>query len=112
MGCDTLFTSYTYLKQRYCTSSFQITLQFLAIFGEESRAIFEFTMWHDFFIKLRRNTAIGKQFLISNDGCTYLVEILSKNSLKGDLLNATTFNPPLFSLVNTFKELKLSAKLN
>jgi hypothetical protein len=35
-----------------------------------------------------------------------LVENLSVNSLKGDLSNATTFNPPLFSLVNTFKDLK------
>jgi hypothetical protein len=32
-----------------------------------------------------------------------LFENLSVNSLKGDLLNATTFKPPLFSLVNTFK---------
>jgi hypothetical protein len=69
----------------------------------------------DFLIKLRRNTAIGKQFLISNnknsvrwvvlglsqDGaCTDLVDNLSENSLKGDLPNATTFNPPLFLLVN------------
>jgi hypothetical protein len=32
-----------------------------------------------------------------------LFENLSVNSLKGDLSNATTFKPPLFSLVNTFK---------
>jgi hypothetical protein len=32
-----------------------------------------------------------------------LSENLSVNSLKGDLSNAPTFNPPLFSLVNTFK---------
>jgi hypothetical protein len=31
-----------------------------------------------------------------------LVEKLSVNSLTGELSNATTFNPPLFSLVNTF----------
>jgi hypothetical protein len=31
-----------------------------------------------------------------------LVENLSVNSLKGDLSNATTFNPPLFPLDNTF----------
>ncbi len=83
------------MKQRYCASS------------------------PDFFIKLRRNTAIGKQFLIGNDrdsvrqvvlglsqdgACTDLVENLSENSLKGDLSNATTFNRPLFSLVNTFKK--------
>jgi hypothetical protein len=32
-----------------------------------------------------------------------VAENLSENSLKGDLSNANTFNPPLFSLVNTFK---------
>jgi hypothetical protein len=32
-----------------------------------------------------------------------LVKNISVNSLEGDLSNATTFNPPLFSLVNTFK---------
>jgi hypothetical protein len=31
-----------------------------------------------------------------------LFENFSVNSLKGDLSNSTTFNPPLFSLVNTF----------
>ena len=35
--------------------------------------------------------------------CTDLFENFSEISLKGDLSNATTFNPPLFSLVNTFK---------
>jgi len=34
---------------------------------------------------------------------TDLFENSSVNRLKGDLSNATTFNPPLFSLVNTFK---------
>jgi hypothetical protein len=39
----------------------------------------------------------------SQDGaCTDLLENLSVNSLKRDLSNALTFNPPLFSLVNTF----------
>jgi hypothetical protein len=32
-----------------------------------------------------------------------LFENLSEISLKGDLSNDTTSNPPLFSLVNTFK---------
>jgi hypothetical protein len=83
--------------------------------------MFEFTTWHssfaDFFIKLRHYTVIGKQLLISNDwnrvrwvvlgllqdgACTELVENLSVNSSKGDLSNATTFNPPLFPLDNTF----------
>jgi hypothetical protein len=35
-----------------------------------------------------------------------MVENLSVNSLKGDLSNATTFNPLLFPLENTFKEIK------
>jgi hypothetical protein len=84
--------------------------------------MFEFTTWHtsfaDFFIKLRRYTAIGKQLLFANnrnrvrgavlglsqDGaCTDLLENLSMNSLKGVLSNDNKFNPPLFSLVNTFK---------
>jgi hypothetical protein len=71
-----------------------------------------------FFISLRRYTVIGNQLLISNDrnrvrrvvlglsqdgACTDLLENLSVNSLKRDLSNALTFNPPLFSLVNTFK---------
>jgi hypothetical protein len=83
--------------------------------------MFEYTTWNasfkDFFIKLRRYTAIWKQLLFANyrnrvrgavlglsqDGyCTDLFENLSMNSLKGDLPNATTFKPPLFSLVNTF----------
>jgi hypothetical protein len=68
----------------------------------------------------RHCTIIGKQLLISNDrhrvrwvvlglsqdgACTDLFENLSVNSLKGDLSNATTFNPPLFSLVKTFKKI-------
>ena len=40
--------------------------------------------------------------LLQDGACTDLVENLSVNSLKGDLSNATTCNPPLFSLVNTF----------
>ncbi len=37
---------------------------------------------------------------------TDLFENYSENSLKGDLSNDTTVNPPLFSLVNTFKRLR------
>jgi hypothetical protein len=33
-----------------------------------------------------------------------LAENFSENNLKGDLPNVATFNPPLFSLVNTFKD--------
>jgi hypothetical protein len=84
--------------------------------------MFEFTMWNasfaDFFIQLRHYTVIWKQLLSANDrnrvcgavlglsqdgDCTYLFENLSVNSFKGDLSNVTTFNPPLFSLANTFK---------
>jgi hypothetical protein len=40
----------------------------------------------------------------SQDGaCTDLLENLSMNSLMGDLSNALTFNPPLFSLVKGTK---------
>jgi hypothetical protein len=61
---------------------------------------------------------VGKQLLIANDrnrvrwlvlvllqdgACMDLYENRSENSLKGDPLNDTTLNPPLFSLVNTFK---------
>ncbi len=95
--------------------------------------MFEFTTWHAsfpvFLISVRHYTVIGKRLLISNgrnrvrwvilgllqDGaCTNLFENLSVNSLKGDLSNGTTFNPPLLSLVNTFKWLyvhKYSAKI-
>jgi hypothetical protein len=39
-----------------------------------------------------------------HDGaCTNLFENFSQHSLKRDLSNDTTVNPPLFSLVNTFK---------
>jgi hypothetical protein len=71
-----------------------------------------------FFIKLRRYTDIWKQLLIANDtnrvlgavlglsqdgACTESFKNFRENSLKGDLSNDITFNPPLFSLVNTFK---------
>jgi hypothetical protein len=35
------------------------------------------------------------------------LKISARIAKKGDLSNATTFNPPLFSLVNTFKLLSL-----
>jgi hypothetical protein len=40
--------------------------------------------------------------LSENGACADLFENLSLNSIKGDLSNATTFNPSFFSLVNTF----------
>jgi hypothetical protein len=42
--------------------------------------------------------------LLQDGACTDFFENLIENSLKGDLSNATTFNPPLFSLVDTFND--------
>ncbi len=65
----------------------------------------------------RHNSVIGNQVLFANnrnrfrwvvlclsqDGaCTDSFENIRENSLKGDLSNDITLNPPLFSLVNTF----------
>jgi hypothetical protein len=49
--------------------------------------------------------SIGLPFSNSlQDGaCTDFFENLSESILQGDLSNATTSNPPLFSLVDTFK---------
>ncbi len=43
--------------------------------------------------------------LLQDGACTDFFENLIENSLKGDLSNATTFNPPLFPLVDTFNDL-------
>jgi hypothetical protein len=41
---------------------------------------------------------------LSQDGaCTDSLENFCENSLKGDLSNDITLNPPVFSLVGTFK---------
>ncbi len=54
-----------------------------------------------------RNRVRGAVLGLSQDGaCTGLFENLIVNSLKGGLSNDTTFKPPLFSLVNTFKQKK------
>ncbi len=85
--------------------------------------MFEFTTWHtsfaDFFLKLRRYTAIGNQLLFANNrnrvrvavlglsqdrACTNLFENFRENRLKQDQSNDTTVNPPHLSLVNTFKK--------
>ncbi len=73
------------------------------------------------FLHFRHYSVIWKQLLFANnrnrvrwivlglsqDGaCTDLFEYFSEDSLKGDLSNDTILpssNPPLFSLVNTFK---------
>jgi hypothetical protein len=84
--------------------------------------MFEFTTWRasfpDFFISLRHYTVIRKQLLLSNDrnrvrravlglsqdgDSINLFENFRENSFKRELSNDTTANPPLFSLVNTFK---------
>ncbi len=84
--------------------------------------LFEFTTWlvsfPDFFTFLRHYSVIGKQLLFANnrnrirwavfglpqdEDWIDSFEKFSLNTLKGDLSNAITFNPPLFSLVNTFK---------
>ncbi len=52
-----------------------------------------------------KETGFAEQFYASHrmgGDCTNLFENFSENSLKGDLSNDTTHNPPLFSLVNTF----------
>ncbi len=41
--------------------------------------------------------------LLQDGACTDFFENFRENSLKGDLSNDITLNPPLFSLVNTFK---------
>jgi hypothetical protein len=72
-----------------------------------------------FFVKLRRHTTIWKQLIIelffANDtnrvrgavlglpqdgACTDSFENFRENSLKEDLSNDITLNPPRFSLVN------------
>ncbi len=133
---------YTYLKQRYCASSpiyGKNRLIIINLFknnatisrdiwrvGEESIAMFELPRGMQVSQTfLRRNTAIWKKLLISNDrnsvrwlvlglsldgACTDLVENLSDNSLKGDLSYATIFNSPLFSLFNTFNAASLCCR--
>jgi hypothetical protein len=41
---------------------------------------------------------------MADGACTDLFENLNENSIKGDLSNDNTINPPLFSLVSTFKK--------
>jgi hypothetical protein len=50
--------------------------------------------------KEKDNIVLG---LLQDGACTQFLENLSENTLIGDLSNVTTFNPPLFSLVDTFK---------
>jgi hypothetical protein len=51
------------------------------------------------------NRVCGAVLGLSQDGaCTDSFENFRENSLKGDLSNNITLNPPLFSLVNTCKD--------
>ncbi len=75
-------------------------------------------LWCENDVETRYYAVICKQLLNANDrnmvrcvvfclpqdvACTDLFENLSEISLKGELSNATTFNPLLFSLVDTFR---------
>ncbi len=79
--------------------------------------LLQISVWCEKLVAARHDADIGIQLLFANitnrvrwtvlglsqDGaCTDLFENLSENSLKGDLSNDTNFNPPLFSLGNTF----------
>jgi hypothetical protein len=79
------------------------------------------SVWCGKFVGARHDADIGIQVLFANnrnrvrwavvglsqDGArTDLFENLSENSLKGDQSNDTKFNPPVFSLVNTFNSLE------
>jgi hypothetical protein len=80
--------------------------------------LFQISVWCEKCVAARHYAVICKQLLNANDinrvrwvvldllqdgACTDFFENLSENSLKGDLSNATTFNPPLFSLLDIFK---------
>ncbi len=80
--------------------------------------IFQLSVWCERWVAARHNRVIGNHLLFANnrnrvrwvvlclshDGaCTDSFTTFRKISLKGDLSNDVTLNPPLFSLVNTFK---------
>ncbi len=86
--------------------------------------LFQTSVWCEKCVAARHYAVICKQLLNANDinrvrwvvldllqdgACTDFFENLSENSSKGDLSNATTFNPPLFSLVYTFKVNKVAS---
>ncbi len=89
--------------------------------------LFQLSVWCEKCAAGRHNSVIGNQLLFSNNrkrvrwvvlclsqggACTDSFEIFRDNSLKGKLSNVITLNPPLFSLVNTFKVFKIkSAKV-
>jgi hypothetical protein len=62
-------------------------------------------LWKQLLFANDRNMVRGAVLGLSQDGTwTDLFENLSVNRLKRYLSNATTFKPPLFSLVNTFND--------
>jgi hypothetical protein len=80
--------------------------------------MFQLSVWCEKWVAAGHNSVIGNQFLFANnrkkvrwvvlclphDGaCTESFENFREISLKGDPSNDITLNPPLFSLVNTFK---------
>ncbi len=59
------------------------------------------------YFKWQKQGSLSSFGLLQDGACTDLVENLSVNSLKGDLSNNTTRNPPQFSLVNTFNPIDI-----
>jgi hypothetical protein len=81
--------------------------------------LFQISLWCENVVAAQHYAVICKQLLNANDrnrvrwvvlglpqdgACTDLFENPSEISLKGGLTNATTFNPLLFSLDDTFEE--------
>ena len=89
------------------------------ISGRFTIPLFQLSVWCEKCVAARHYADVGIQLLFANnrnrvrcvvfclseDGaCTDLFENFSENSLKQGLSIDTTFDPPLFSLVNTFKD--------
>jgi hypothetical protein len=56
--------------------------------------------------KWQKHGSLRSLGLLQDGACTELFENFRENSLKGDLSNDIFVNPPLFSLVNTFKKVE------
>ncbi len=80
--------------------------------------MFQLSLRCEKFAAARHHSVIGNQLLFANNrnrvrsvvlclsqegACTDSYENFRENSLKGDLSNDITLNPPLLSLVNAFK---------
>ncbi len=92
------------------------------IMGGRTIRMFQLSVCCEKWVAARRNSFIWNQLLFANnrnmirwvvlclshDGaCTDSFENFREISLKGDLSNDITLNPPLFSLANTFKKIDL-----